>query len=64
MSSVIIVIWHKYDIMADLCHMSAMTDDIYDIFTKGLWVSMEAFSHQESGIRLKKTPKNCFQPKK
>ena len=50
--------------MADLCHMTAMTDDIYDILTKGLWVFMEAQWPQESGLWLQKHLKISFQPKK
>ena len=34
--------------MADLCHMTAMTVDIYNNLTKGLWVSTEAYWPQES----------------
>ena len=54
----------SYYIMRDLCHMIVMTDHIYNILTKGLWVSMEAYWPQESGLWLQKHLENCFQPKK
>ena len=33
--------------MAYLSHMTMMTDDVFDMITKGLWVSMEGLT---SGI--------------
>ena len=49
-SSIIAVIWHKYAITSYLCHMTMMTEDIFDMMNMGLRVSMGAYWPQETGL--------------
>ena len=47
--------------MADLCHMTAMTDETYNIFTLGLWVSIAyGIWTKEIWLMSPETPTNLF----